>query len=187
MKKISYALMFLVFTLTSFSQELSKGSQFFSIGIGSGINYGSYSGYGIAFRLAMDKGFKKLGPGIVSVGGQIGVRSYSYSGYYYKNYYYSGSRTTLIPAVRLGYFYNMGDFGIEELNFYGGISAGLRMDFYNLNNDIHDADPYNNGLKIGIHVGTYLGANFFLTKNIAFFGEVGYDIGYGAIGVVFKL
>ena len=151
-----------------------------------------------AIRLSFDHGLKEIGPGVLTLGGTLGFfnEHYNYKGTYT---WWDGTTfrtqsdfranwTYFVMVFRVGYYYNFKELGIPDLNAYAGIGSGLRYAVYSDN--FAGADTYNiihDESHAQFHMAAYGGANFFVTKNIAFFTEFGYDICPFTAGVTIQL
>jgi hypothetical protein len=179
-----------------YAQKMDVGTNFLSLGIGPRTSYNAYHTTGMpAVRVSFDHGFKKIGPGVLSLGGSLG-----YFAEHYKNTYgwwdlygyhvqtYKANWNYFILAFRVGYYYNFKELiDMSNLNAYAGIGSGLRYHTYNddyigpINNTPDEAS----GAKF--HMAAYGGINYFLTKKIAVYTEFGYDISFITLGVTVEL
>lgn len=194
MKKIKLLIIIvLVGTITSLqAQKMDVGTNFLSLGIGPSNHYsGFHSGGTPAFKLAYDHGFREIGPGTLTLGGSLGFFTTHYDSRTWDglNYYnYTWRWTYIVGAFRVGYYYNFKDLDIPDLNVYGGLGIGLRYVAFsdNYSGPTQYYSAYN-GSNTAFHFAFYGGANYFLTKKLAFFLEFGYDISYVTVGVTFHL
>lgn len=196
MKKL-YLVLVLTFTVHFLNaQEMKQGNNFFSVGIGPAANYWSsyHSGGTPAIHLALDHGFKEAGPGTITLGGAIGFFSKYYKSTYYdlhnNTYYnYKWSFTYLSAVFRGGYYYNLKEADIPDMNVYGGIGMGLLYSLFHDSYDGPNDGSYltydNSGMDFLFNF--YLGANYFFTPKTAAYIEFGYDISYVTLGLTFKL
>jgi hypothetical protein len=176
------------------AQEMVKGKNFLSIGVGPSNNYFDFSTVGTHFgspalRVSFDHGFKEVGPGTITFGGSLGAFTKGYKSTYFdgsQTYNYSQHWTYLIIAFRAAYYYNFGKLiKTPELNAYAGFSTGLRHRLYSYSGPSSYSPNYKGGTDF--HLAAFAGANYFVTKKIAFFTEFGYDISYFTAGVTFHL
>lgn len=181
-------------TLNLNAQEMAKGTNFLSLGVGPSNNYyGFHSGGTPAIRFAFDHGFRKAGPGVITLGGSLGFftkfykgRTTYYNNFQYKEFNYTQHWTYLSAVFRVGYYYNFGKLiKTPELNAYAGIGTGILHRFYSYNGDYSYSAPYEDGTDFQVNV--YFGANYFLSKKFALYTEFGYDISYATIGMTFNL
>ena len=192
MKKILLILVVLMCSITIklSAQEMIKGTNFFNIGVGPSVNFYSFSSAGTpALKFSFDHGFKKIGPGTLTLGGMLGTFAKSNKGVTYlnlQNQNYSQHWIYLAAQFRVAYYYNFGDLiKTPELNAYAGFGSGIRQRFYSYSGPAGYNPAYEGG--IDFQMSAFAGANYFVTKKIAFFTEFGYDISYFTAGVTFNL
>jgi hypothetical protein len=153
---------------------VSLGSLTFNAGIGAGAYYdGDYYNSPFGIKAAIERGMWEAGPGVVTLGGEIGG-SFSNGGYY-TNYHSS----TVIVAVRAAWHYG---WDVPGLDTYGGVSAGLGFHHYSYNNNT----DYSHSSVIPVP-GIFVGASYFVTPSFGFNAEAGHDITDIQIGIVLKL
>lgn len=189
---------FLIISIFSISklalaQEMTPGTNFLSIGIGPSVNYWNlyHSGGTPAFKVTLDRGFKQAGPGTITLGASLGFFSKYYKSTYYDNgfaYSYKSTWTFVSSVFRAGYYYNLEEADIQDLNVYGGVGLGLLYEGYKYTH----TGPNHPGFirdDAGMHflMNFYLGANYFLSPKTAIYVEFGYDITYATLGLTFKL
>jgi hypothetical protein len=160
------------------------GSTTVNIGLGLGRgSYGgygyygsSYYGYGTAFgvKAAVERGMWQLGPGVLSLGAEVGGS--------FSNAHYSGYKSNIvIVAIRSAYHFG---WNVSNLDTYGGVSLGPGFRSYNY------ADV-NNGKytkhDVVVSPGVFVGASYFFSPNIGVNVEAGYDITQLQGGIIFKL
>jgi len=194
-KKMKYklTLLFVVIMCTTINltaQEMVKGTNFLSLGVGPSNNYyGFYSGGTPAVRFAFDHGFREAGPGVITLGGAVGFFTKFYKGvtsHQYQTYYYTEHRTYLSATFRVGYYYNFGKLiKAPQLNAYAGIGTGVLQCFYSYTGAYNPNSIDNGGALLLLNI--YFGANYFLSKKFALFTEFGYDISYVTLGMTFNL
>lgn len=171
MKKIFITLFtFFTFIYSLYSQtEMSSLSSFLGLGVGLETSWGL--GGGIAFRGSYEKGFIDVGPGTMTLGGEIGL------GFNF---------TTNIHAsigLRSCWFYNLEDLDFDDsdkLNFYAGGSFGIS----------HYTDAYKTSFLISKPYTTpyfslLVGANYFVQDNMAVFVEEqgGFPAAFTYVGI----
>jgi hypothetical protein len=151
------------------------GSVTLNGGIGVGSQYeGDYYNSPFGLKAAIEWGLWQAGPGVITLGGEVGG-SFSSGGYqYYSNY----SSHTVIVAARAAWHYG---WLVPGLDTYGGVSAGLGFHHYQYN------DPYYSHNSVLVVPGIFVGASYFVTPTFGFNAEAGHDITDIQIGVVFKL
>ena len=154
-----------------------QGSATVNFGVGVGNDFkndfsDSHSTFGT--KAALEFGIWKAGPGVVSLGAEVGG---SFSRGSYENDFRS---RRFIIAGRSAWHYG---WKVSRLDTYAGLSAGVG--FYHSdykkgqnNIDINDTDPV---------FGGFIGASYFITPSFAFNIEAGNDINNVQAGVVIKL
>jgi hypothetical protein len=167
---------------------MEKHSWTLNFGAGPGIQFysGYPSGFGPGFQVAFETGMWKLGPGVLTLGGETGFSYFNYKGgvnpdqapddYYYR-------WLTFVVACRSAYHYG---WKVRGLDTYGGVATGMRYlvfrkTFY---------DGYYNEYTpatFGVFGGIFVGGSYFFNSVIGLNGELGYNITYAQIGMVLKL
>jgi len=161
------------------------GSTTLNIGIGLGRgSYGgygyygsSYYGYGNAFgvKAAIERGMWQLGPGVLSLGAEVGGS--------FSNAHYSGYKSNIIiVAVRSAYHFG---WNVDKLDTYGGVSLGPGFRSYNYT-DQQVSNKYTKH-DVVVSPGIFVGASYFFSPNIGVNVEAGYDITQVQGGIIFKL
>lgn len=191
MKKIF--LLFTVFTLSlnAFSQPFNLGTNMINAGIGLGSSLGGfgYTSQTPAISASFEHGMWEVGgPGVISLGGYLGYKSFKYSSSYIGFggvYNYSQKWSYLIIGARSAYHYN--GLEIDNIDLYGG----AMLSFNNLSYKYEDNDPtfdysglgsYSSGLGLSL----YVGGRYMFTDGVGAFLEAGYGISYLSLGVSFK-
>ena len=174
---------------------MNEGSWLVNFGIGPGIHYysGYSTGFGPGFQASVERGMWQLGPGVLTLGGEIGISyfSYTYSGYNYQGNFYDEDAyryqwLSFVTAARSSYHYG---WKVKGLDTYGGLSTGMRFlafstKYYGNYSDLDNT--YNPG-SVSFFFGTFVGASYFFNDLLGINGELGYNINYAQIGLVFKL
>jgi hypothetical protein len=152
------------------------GSVLFNAGIGVGSGYqGDYYNSPFGLKAALEFGLWQAGPGVITLGGEVGG-SFSNGGYHdYDNY----NSRTFVVAGRAAWHYG---WQVRGLDTYGGVSAGLGFHHYHYENP----GDYTHNSVIGVP-GIFVGASYFVTPTFGFNAEAGHDITDIQVGVVFKL
>ena len=155
-----------------------KGSVTVNLGVGIGNDYkGDYkyynSGNGFGTKSSLEFGLWQAGPGVVSLGAEVGG-SFSSGGRY--NDFRS---RTIIVAGRSAWHYG---WKVKGLDTYAGLAPGLGFHHYQYKNDI----DYASNTVIPV-LGVFAGASYFVSPKFGFNAEAGYDITNFQIGLVFKL
>ncbi len=178
---VSLVMLGLTFRLAAQEEDrvippMTKGTVFLNFGFGPATNWaGYYRGFAPAIMLAADAGLWELGPGILTVGGEFG---WDYSAYKHTEYeqQYTDKYMSLTIAARSTYHYG---WNVRGLDTYGGIALGGRIPVYH--------DGYYNHPGFGLGGGFFAGASYFFTPVIGVNAEVGYNITYAQVGMVFIL
>ena len=152
------------------------GSTVLNLGIGVGADYkGDSYASGFGFKVAAEWGLWQAGPGVITLGPEIGG-SFSNGGFHnYDNY----QSRTIIIAARSAWHYG---WQVPGLDTYGGFSAGLGFHHWGYRNDV---DHYQD--QVIPAFGGFVGASYFISPQFGFNAEAGYDITNFQVGVIFKL
>jgi hypothetical protein len=190
MKKVVAPLVFLIglsFSQNAISQNKSGsggsapmevGSVLVNAGIGFGANYYGTYDYGTAFgfKIAAEFGLWQAGPGVISLGPEIGG-TFSNGAYGYTTG--DGTNNTFVVAGR-GAWHN--GWGVPGLDTYAGASAGIGFNHYTY----YANNNYSNN-RVVPAFGGFVGASYFIQPNFGFNAEAGYDITVFQVGVVLKI
>jgi hypothetical protein len=150
------------------------GSTTLNLGIGVGAQYdGHYYRNPFGTKIAAEWGLWQAGPGVITLGGEIGG-SFANAGDY--DGYHDYRTRTIVTAVRSAWHYG---WKVKGLDTYGGLSAGLGFEHYGY------PDHYNNDV-IPVF-GGFVGASYFFSPGFGVNAEAGYDITAFQVGVIFKL
>lgn len=160
-------------TFASAQARYDKGDVLLNAGIGLGYYYAGGVPLLVSAEFAVSDVF--------SVGPYLGYTSYSHRYYFGTNYNYKYSFFDL--GVRGSYhFSELFEIRNEKVDVYGGAFLGFVMSSYS-GNGYGDYDPYDGGLRLGIH----FGARYFFSDKVAGYGELGYGIAPLSLGLTFKL
>ncbi|MEP7163686.1 MAG: hypothetical protein ABI741_03275 [Ferruginibacter sp.] len=195
MKKQNYIAAIILFfalgtTLVSTAQKRNlvtpfrKGSVTVNLGVGMGVDYkGDYkyynSGNGFGTKAALEVGVWQAGPGVVSLGAEVGG---TFSNGTNKKYNDFRSRTVIV-AGRSAWHYG---WKVSGLDTYAGVSAGAGFHHYDYYDDHNVPNYYKNDEVIPVF-GGFVGASYFFTPGFGVNVEAGYDITNIQAGVIFKL
>ena len=175
MKKIITCLFAFIVMNSAFGQgHFEKGDNVISAGIGIGSSLGVIGSYGYSQSVGLNANFEHGiweigGPGVISLGGYLGYKSYDYS-------YFNTSYT--IIGIRAAYHYN----GIpsDKFDVYGGL-----MISYNIYS--HSSYSYFSDYGSSAISSTgFIGGRYYFSPNIACYGELGYGVSLLNIGLSFK-
>jgi len=169
---------------------MEKGSWSLNFGFGPGTNWqGAYGrGFIPAFQVAGEVGLWEVGPGVISLGGEVGCSFYSYKGTdarYGPNTSFTYHYTEMVIAVRGAYHYG---WNIQGLDTYGGVAAGPRFTFFSASlPDTYTGPVIGEPATVGYGGGAFVGASYFFTDLLGINAEVGFNITYAQVGMVFKI
>jgi hypothetical protein len=156
-----------------------QGNGILGFGFGPGIPYYGGSGFGPAILVHYDYSIWKAGPGVVSLGGQIGT-SFFWHNYSHEGNKYKYSWTNMGFVFRGAYHYG---WKVPGLDTYAGFGAGTWFSIYN-------DDAHNTGKK-STHVGflptAFFGGSYFFNDAIGLNTEFGYNFAYASIGLSFRI
>lgn len=170
------------------AQAFEAGTNVISAGIGlgsslaSGFTYGSQSP---GFSVAYDRGIWEAGPGVISLGGYLGFKSFKYGYVDNSGFAFSDKWSYTIFGVRGAYHFT--GINVDNLDLY----AGVMIAYDNLNFTYSDnagtsysanAGSYNSGLGVSI----FGGARYYFAGNLAVFGELGYGVSILGLGLSYK-
>ena len=156
-----------------------------NFGFGPGIKYysGYTTGFGPALSLSFEKGMWQLGPGVLTLGAELGF-SYFSSSYKYNDFIgYSYSWISLVTAARAAYHYG---WKVRGLDTYGGLATGLRFLIFHSTYYNGYATDYSPG-AVNFFPGIFAGVSYFFNKSLGINAEVGYNNTYLQVGMIFKL
>jgi len=182
MKKVAIlSIVLLSFCATRVSaQAFQAGDNIVSagIGIGSALDGYGYSSAIPGFSAQYERGIWEAGPGVISLGGYLGIKGYKYSSPDFTekwNYTIVGARAA----------YHFTGLDVENLDLYGG----LMLSFNNLNFSYTEYNGYNyNGGSYGSYLGlsAFVGARYYFAGNLAGYGELGYGVAILNLGLSYK-
>jgi hypothetical protein len=188
MKKTCFTLMALVLLAhAGFSQDSQDskaykvGDNIISAGIGLGSSIGSFS-YGTqtpGFSAQYERGLWKAGPGVISLGAYVGIKSFSYDYSDYGDSYQSKWNYTII-GVRGAYHYT--GFKVDKLDVYGGLM--LSYDALSFSESGSNGQSYS-GTATGSTTGltVFIGGRYYFAGPLAAFAELGYGVSYLNLGL----
>ena len=173
--------LFLLLSQAAWSQTYKIGTNVVSAGIGLGSSLGNYSyaSQSPGFSVQYERGIWEVGPGVISLGGYVGFKSYKYS--YtdsYDNGHYESKWNYTIVGVRGAYHYT--GLNIPKLNVYGGVMLS------------YDALSFKDNSGSSLHYGStvgatgFVGGRYFFAGPLGGFAELGYGVSYLNIGLCLK-
>lgn len=174
------------------AQSFKEGTNIISAGIGLGSTLGSYtySSQTPALSLQYERGVWEVGgPGVISLGGYIGIKSYKYSDTYsdgFGNYSYSEKWNYTIIGVRSAYHYT----GLKNGKFdiYGGVMLSYNILSFKYSDNASASSSSSAGSSYGSTPGfsLYAGGRYYFATKFAAFAELGYGISFLNLGVEYK-
>jgi hypothetical protein len=187
MKKV--VVPFIIFISLSFSQKafsqskggsgssspMQVGSVLLNVGIGIGADYkGESYGTAFGFKVAAEFGLWEAGPGVISLGPELGG---SFSSGAYGVYSGNYNANTFVVAGRGAWHCG---WDVPNLDTYAGVSAGIGFHHYSYYG-------YDGSNQVIPAFGGFIGGSYFIKPNFGFNAEAGFDITNFQVGVVFKL
>jgi hypothetical protein len=171
---------------TARAQVFQQGTNIISAGVGLGSSILSYSGASQtpALSVQYERGIWDIGgPGVISLGGYLGYKGYSFSGGE-SGYTYSQKWHYTVIGVRSAYHYNGLD--VKNLDVYGGVMLSYNMLSYSYNDNggtnIGGAGNYGSAAGLSL----YVGGRYFFADHFAGFAELGYGVAYLNVGIAAK-
>lgn len=169
---------------------MTKGSWFINFGFGPGTNWqGAYGGGFLpAVQAAFETGMWEMGPGLITLGGEVGGTFFSFTGTdsrYGPATTYKYNYTELVFAVRGAYHYG---WNVQGLDTYGGVAAGPRFTLFTYQIPASYTGPViGKPATVGYGGGAFLGASYFFNELLGVNAEAGFNITYIQIGMVFRV
>ncbi len=180
MKKIfTWAIALLLMNSVYGQGNFELGSNVIGVGIGFGSSYGggfTTDSETPALNFQYERGMWGVdGPGVISLGGYLGFKSYSYD---YS--VYNSSWSYVIIGARSAYHYN----GIKSDKFdvYGGLMLGLRIVNYSNDEPNYPYDFSDTDLILT----AFIGGRYYFNSSWAGFVELGNGIGVLNLGIAYK-
>ncbi len=170
-----------VFTITgllvgfaAIGQEFNQGTQLLNVGFGLGGHYNTLGSPNqkASINASYEYGMWELpGPGVVSVGGYLGHKSYKYDNGDKWNYTLLGARGA----------YHYGGLEIDNLDLYGG--AMLSYNILSYDNTFVAAGTYDNEWALS----AFVGGRWYLTDNFGAYAELGLGVAIFSLGATLRL
>ncbi|MBL7139015.1 MAG: hypothetical protein ISS17_09600 [Bacteroidales bacterium] len=166
---------------------MMKGTWFINFGFGPGTNWQGSFGRGFlpAGQIAFEVGMWEIGPGVITLGGEIGGTFFSYKGLdrYGINIPFTYNYVELVFAARGAYHYG---WNVQGLDTYGGVAAGPRFTIFTYSTPA-GKPILDKPSTFGYGGGAFVGASYFFNEFIGINAELGFNITYAQIGMVFKI
>lgn len=170
----------LVFTARA--QEFQKGTNIVSAGVGLGSSILSYSGASQtpALSLQFERGMWDIGgPGVISLGGYVGYKGYSFSGTdFSEKWHYT------VLGIRSAYHYN--GLKVDKLDLYGGVMLSYNLLSYSYSDNSGLSLSGNGSYGSAAAFSIYVGARYFFSDHFAVLAELGYGVAYLNVGIAVK-
>ncbi|NQV01080.1 MAG: hypothetical protein HQ542_00400 [Bacteroidia bacterium] len=169
---------------------MTKGTWFINFGFGPGTNWqGAYGGGFLpAGQVAVEVGMWEVGPGVITLGGEIGGTFYSFKGTdsrYGPGTTYTYTYIELVIAARGAYHYG---WNVQGLDTYGGVAAGPRFTIFSSKLPAsYTGQVIGEPSTVGYGGGAFVGASYFFNELLGINAELGFNITYAQIGMVFKI
>jgi hypothetical protein len=155
---------------------MDQGSWVFSGGVGAATTvFGNGYGFGPGFKFFVENGTFKLGPGVLTLGGEMGFSFFSDKFLGFKESWYN-----IMFGARSAYHYG---WNVPGLDTYGGIPLGIGFSVYSHSSKIH----YRGYHAVYPYLGLFLGTSYFFNNLVGINGEVGYNVTYANLGVIFRI
>jgi hypothetical protein len=187
MKKIILLLPFASALLSMHAQEFEKGTNVASatVGFGSAILSYSTASQSPALGFQFEHGTWTLGPGTVSLGGYVGLKSYKYSGKG-SGYSFDEKWNYTIVGVRSAFHY--GGFNVPKLDVYAGVMLAYNILHFSYTDNV-GSTPYSASGNYGSTTGfsLYVGGRYYFTPQLAALAELGYGAAYFNFGIAYRL
>jgi hypothetical protein len=167
------------------SDAFGVGTNVISAGIGLGSTIADYT-YGTqspGFNVTYDRGIWEAGPGVISLGGYIGIKDYK-NGYIDGNGVgYSEKWNYTVVGVRGAWHFT--GLGVENLDLYGGaMLAYYALSFSESTSNGYNGAFGNYGNTVGVSV--FAGAKYYFAGNLGAFGELGFGANVLSLGLSYK-
>jgi len=169
----------IVFTLILFSiytlqgQEFESGTNVITVNIGLGGNFGSFttSSQGLGYGVGYERGIWDAGPGVVSLGGYVGYKSFKNN-----DLFFDDTWNYIIIGVRGAYHYT--GLNVENLDVYGGLMLSYNiLSFDGVGVSNFDSRPAGTG---------FVGARWYFTESISASAEAGYGVAFLSLGASYR-
>jgi hypothetical protein len=191
MKQVIFFLV-LFFSISIYSanaQTYSVGTNVVSAGLGLGSSIAGYT-YGSqspGISLQYERGLWQAGPGVISLGGYLGFKSYKYSINDGAGDSYSEKWNYTIIGARGAWHYT--GLSVPNLDVYGGLM--LSYNHLSFSGSVsNSAGGYQSaaGGSYGSDLGftAFVGGRYFFAGNLGAFLELGYGVSYLNLGLSYK-
>ena len=173
------------------AQPFEQGTVVFNAGVGvfSSIRYDQGTGVKRSPVLWLSGEYQvtELGPGPLGVGSSFDYQSASHTDHL-GSYFYQDNWTTKVLGVRGTYHPDI--LSDNNYDLYGALQLSFNWIDYKFTSDdpsyTRSVSNYYRNIENYASVNLILGGRCYFTENIGAFGEIGYDISYLKLGLVFK-
>ena len=184
MKKLFTTIVTIIIMQSAFAQgNFQRGDNAINLGIGFGSSLGyTYSSQTPGISASFEHGVWEVGgPGVISLGGYIGYKSFTNKYDYFLSYYEEKWSYTII-GFRGAYHFN--GINTDKFDVYGGVMLSYNILSYTNNNNssFYTHDTYGSALGGSL----YIGGRYFISPNFALYSELGYGVSILNFGVSFK-
>lgn len=183
LKAILIATAFLIGIKKSNAQvEFASGQNILgvSIGVGGSMQSAAYDKQSPTIAMIYERGvWDAVGPGNIGLGAYLGFKSYNYSGRdYWGTYNYKWNYTVF--GIRAAYHYDF--IGDGKLDTYGGAMLGIanRNFRYSYSYDHYAGVPNYKNTVLAADI--FVGTRYYVTPNIAIFGEASINVSLISLG-----
>lgn len=191
MKKAVYllAVLFFLSIVAVKAQTYSTGTNVISAGIGLGSSIAGYS-YGSqspAISLQYERGLWNAGPGVISLGGYAGFKTYKYSFSDGVGDNYNEKWSYTIIGIRGAFHYT--GMKTPNLDVYGGLMLSYNhLSYTGSYSGPQGSYSGSSGGSYGSNMGftAFVGARYFFAGNLGGFAELGYGVSYLNLGLAYK-
>ena len=157
-----------------------EGSWVIAVAAGPGTHvFGNGAGFGPGIKVFFENGTWKLGPGVLSIGGEFGFSFFSYH-WVYSTVRYNETWINYMFGARSAYHYG---WDVKGLDTYAGIPLGIGFSAHTYDNYA----GYRGHQGVYPYLGFFVGSSYFFNNHIGINGEFGYNVTYANLGVIFKI
>jgi len=180
------ALVLIAVKKSNAQKEFASGQNILgvSIGVGGSMQSATYDKQSPTIAMIYERGiWDGIGPGNIGLGAYLGFKSYNYNGNdYWGTYSYKWNYT--IFGIRGAYHYDF--IGDGKLDTYGGAMLGIahRNFRYSYSYDYYTGVPKYKNTYLTADI--FVGSRYYVTPNIAVFGEVSINVSLISLGANIK-
>jgi len=171
------------------AQAFEAGDNVIGLGVGAGGYYnafGTYSSQSPVLMLTYDRGMGfKAGPGIVGLGGYIAYKSVAYRYNYFSSYYYDRRWNYIMLGARGTYHWNTWH-GIDQLDTYAGVLAGINIIDYQDNSTVEPGYVRPSYAGTSARTNLFAGARWYFTDGFGAYAELSHGVSFITVGINFK-